>query len=357
MIPVMSHAIPIQNLYYLLCYAWDQLPEGELVDISADDSKSLVGLFSRVLSQGAMRLMRRGFVRGYIPESEETARLRGRLDISASMERLSWQHGRMVCEFDELSHNVLQNRILKTTLDDLWHADGIGDETRDLIHRQLEALRGVERIFITSGIFRRVHLHRNNRFYRFLLNVCELLHDSKLPEQRDGKTRFRDFVRDPKLMPGLFERFVKNFYTREQKQFKVSAINIEWAAEGDLENLAMLPKMRTDVSLWSADRTIILDCKFYKEAMSGWHGSEKIHAGNLYQIYSYLRNAEHKEGWVSSEGILLYPAVRKSFDHSFQTAEHPVRLASVDLDQPWDVIHQRLLAVIGIGEMADALKH
>ena len=339
----MAHAIPIQNLYYLLCYAWDQLAEGELVDISANDSKSLTELFGRVLSQGTMRLMRRGFDRGYILESEETPRLRGRLDISASMERLSWQRGRMVCEFDELSHNVLHNRILKTTLEDLWHAEGVGNETRNLIHRQLEALRDVDRIFITSGLFRRVHLHRNNRFYRFLLNVCELLHESKLPEQRDGKTRFRDFVRDPNLMPGVFERFVKNFYTREQKQFKVGAIKIDWLAEGDQ---TLLPQMRTDVSLRSKERTIILDCKFYKEAMSGWYGTEKLHAGNLYQIYSYLRNAEHKDGWKASEGILLYPAVRKSFDHSFNIEGHPVRVASVDLDQPWNVIHRRLLEVI-----------
>ena len=342
----MAHAIPIQNLYYLLCYAWDQLAEGELVDIAANDSKSLTELFGRVLSQGTMRLMRRGFDRGYILESEETPRLRGRLDISASMERLSWQRGRMVCEFDELNHNVLQNRILKTTLEDLWHAEGVGKETQDLIHRQLEALREVDRVFITSGLFRRVHLHRNNRFYRFLLNVCELLHESKLPEQKDGKTRFRDFVRDPKLMPGVFEKFVRNFYFREQKRFKVGAIKIDWVAEGDTESLATLPIMRTDVSLWSAERSIILDCKFYKEAMGGWFGSEKIHAGNLYQIHSYLRNAEHKAGWKASEGILLYPAVKKSFDHSFVIAGHKVRVASVDLDQPWDVIHMRLLQVL-----------
>lgn len=344
----MEHTIPIQNLYYLLCYAWDQLAEGELVDISANDSKSLTELFGRVLSQGTMRLVRRGFDRGYILESEETPRLRGRLDISASMERLSWQRGRMVCEFDELSHNVLHNRILKTTLEDLWNAEGVGNETRDMIHRQLEGLRDVDRVFITSGLFRRVHLHRNNRFYRFLLNVCELLHDSRLPEQRDGKTRFRDFVRDPKLMPALFERFVKNFYTREQKCFSMGAVKIDWAADGDAECRALLPQMRTDVSLWSENRSIILDCKFYKEAMNGWYGAEKLHAGNLYQIYSYLRNAEHKEGWKSSEGILLYPAVRKSFDHSFHIAGHRVRVASVNLDQPWDAIHHRLLDVIGV---------
>ena len=342
----MSAEIPIQNLYYLLCYAWDQLAEGEVVDIAADDSKSLTELFARILTQGTQRLMKRGFDRGYLPEVEETPRLRGKLDISASMKRLSWREGRMVCEFDELSHNVLHNRILKTTLEDLWHAEGIGSEVRDLIHRQLEAMRGIERVAITSGLFGRVHLHRNNRFYRFLLNVCELLHDSKLPEPRAGPNRFQAFVRDPKLMPAVFESFVKNFYHRKQAEFSVGRAQFRWAATAPEASLAVLPVMKTDVSLWSAQRRIILDCKFYREAMTGWLGTAKVHAGNLYQIYAYIRNADQYEKWKGSEGILLYPAVRTSFDHSFEIEGHRVRIASVDLDQPWQMIHTRLLDVI-----------
>ena len=344
----MSAEIPIRNLYYLLCYAWDYLEEREAVDIAADDSKSLTELLARVLAQGTQRLMTRGFDRGYIPEAEETSRLRGRLDISASMERLSWHAGRMVCEFDELSHNVLHNRILKSTLEDLWHAEGIGGKVRDLIHRQLEAMRDVDRVTITSGLFRRVHLHRNNRFYRFLLNVCELLHDSKLPEQRDGHHRFQDFVRDPKQMHRLFERFVKHFYLREQTPFRVGSPQFKWAATGPEASMAILPVMQTDVSLWSAKRRIILDCKFYKEAMTSRFESAKARSGHLYQLYAYLRNAGHDPDWEGSEGILLYPAVRNSFDYSLEIDGHPVRIASVDLDRPWQEIHARLLEVISI---------
>lgn len=338
--------IPIQNLYYLLCYAWDQLAEGELVDVAADDSKNLVELFARVLTNGTQRLVRRGFDRGYLAEIEQTPRLRGKLDISASIGRLSWQSGTMVCEFDELSHNILHNRILKTTLETLGHAEGIGDTARDLIHKQLEILRPVERVAITSGIFRRVHLHRNNRYYRFLMNVCELLHDSRLPDQKDGKVRFKDFIRDERRMPYLFESFVKTFFSREQKKFRVGSIQLKWAAHGKPEHLAVLPVMKTDVSLWSEERSIILDCKFYKEAMSGWRGSERIHAANLYQIYAYLRNAEEREGWEHSEGILLYPAVKGRFDHKLTIAGHLIRVMSVDLDRPWDEIHKQLMGVI-----------
>ena len=124
----MAKEIPIQNLYYLLCYAWDQLAEGALIDLKASDSKSLSELFARVLAHGTQHLVKRGFDRGYLVHSEETARLRGRFNLSASMQRLSWRQGRMVCEFDELDHNILHNRILKTTILDVLDAGGIEKE-------------------------------------------------------------------------------------------------------------------------------------------------------------------------------------------------------------------------------------
>ena len=342
----MATEIPIQNLYYLLCYAWDQLAEGMLIDIEACDSKSLSELFARVLAHGTQHLVKRGFDRGYLVHGEETSRLRGRFHLSESMKRQSWRQGRMVCEFDELDHNILHNRILKTTILDVLHAGGIEKETRNLLREQAAALRHIAPVQITSGLFRRVHLHRNNRFYRFILNVCELIHDSKLPEQRDGKTRFRDFIRDERKMPSLFENFVKTFFRKEQKRFQVGSIQLKWAAVGTVEHRSVLPIMKTDVSLWSQERSIILDCKFYKEAMSGWRGSEKVHASNLYQIYAYLRNAEERPGWENSEGILLYPAVRSSFDYRVSIAGHPVRILSIDLDRPWSEIHTRLLSLL-----------
>ena len=42
--------IPIQNIYYLLCYAWDKLEEKELIDVDPVGMTELVDLFARVLS-------------------------------------------------------------------------------------------------------------------------------------------------------------------------------------------------------------------------------------------------------------------------------------------------------------------
>jgi len=342
----MADSIPIQNIYYLLCYAWDQLEEGKIIDVAAEDPMSLAELFAKVLANGTSHLVRRGFDRGYIQHSEETPRLRGRLTLASSMKHLSWLRGRMVCEFDELSHDILHNRILKTTIEKLLQVREIPQKTRNQLREQAGFLSNVRQVRLTSSLFRRVHLHRNNRFYRFLLNICELIHDSMLPEEETGHTRFRDFVRDSGKMPTLFEQFVRNFYKREQNEFQVDRITLSWQALGREEDLAVLPGMHTDVSLRSPDRSIILDCKFYKEAMSRHRGSLKIHSPNLYQLYAYIRNAESRQGWENSGGILLYPAVGTDFDHQYIIAGHPVRVVSVDLARPWREIHQRLLSIL-----------
>ncbi|MDQ8192522.1 5-methylcytosine restriction system specificity protein McrC [Roseibacillus persicicus] len=338
----MPSEIPIQNLYFLLCYAWDRLPEAKEVDIAANDCHSLTELLAKLLANGTQRLIKRGLDRDYLPHREDTAVPRGRMDLTASFPLLAARKQRLVCEFDEFTHNTLPNRILKTTLASLHHVDGLGENTNILLLQQNELLRRIPPIRLTSRLFQRVRLHRNNRDYRFLLNICQLLHDTRLPEQKDGKTRFRDFTREPRLMPALFEAFVKNFYKREQSKYQVSAIQLEWDAHCTEGDRAILPIMRTDVSLWSPDHSIILDCKFYKEAMVGRY-DPKAHSSHLYQIYSYLRNAESRQGWEKSEGILLYPANGDSFDHLFRIANHNIRVLTVDLGKPWKDIHAELL--------------
>ena len=38
--------IPVQNVYYLLCYAWDHVQEGDAVDVASEEFGGLVDLFA-----------------------------------------------------------------------------------------------------------------------------------------------------------------------------------------------------------------------------------------------------------------------------------------------------------------------
>src|SRR3954466_13854019 len=107
--------IPIQNIYFLLCYAWDKLEEENVVDVDPAGITELVDLFARVLISGTNHLLKRGFDRNYVAHQEWTGRLRGRGDISA-VAKTGRVTATLPCEFDELSYDVLHNQILKATI-------------------------------------------------------------------------------------------------------------------------------------------------------------------------------------------------------------------------------------------------
>ena len=45
-------AIPIENIYYLFCYAWDRFEEAQSIPIGGSTSPDLPNLLARVLLYG-----------------------------------------------------------------------------------------------------------------------------------------------------------------------------------------------------------------------------------------------------------------------------------------------------------------
>ena len=146
-------------------------------------------------------------------------------------------------------------------------------------------------------------------------------------------------------MPILFEKFILNFYKRNS-DFRVSSPYLYWNLDGEGESQSLVPRMETDVCLIKPDRQIILDCKFYKEAFSYRKKAQKFKSTHLYQLFSYLENSPRKEQWHNQEGMLLYPATSQGFSHELKLNGHKLRLLSIDLDQPWRQLHQKLLALL-----------
>ncbi|MCX6972597.1 MAG: hypothetical protein NTV93_20940 [Verrucomicrobia bacterium] len=349
-------AIPIANLYYLLAYAWDHsLSEAELVPIDAELCPDLNNFFATVLDSAAHRLVRRGLDQTYIGFGEETARIRGRIDISASEKQLSRTRGRLICIYDDLSPDVLHNQILKATIRLLRNDQQVNKESRKRLAKTLDVFRDVSDLQVTPHHFHRVQLHRNNRAYRFIIHLCELIHDSLLPDRAEaGTRRFRDFTRDEKVMPKVFENFIRNFAIRHLAALKISPMHIKWHATNFGETTeGYLPGMITDVTVEWSDRKLILDCKYYQQAMTTHYDALRFDSGNLYQLHAYLTNKAVEPGWEDVEGMLLYPSNGYSFDHTFTLhGHHRIRIATVDLQQPWTSIESELLELFGRNQPA-----
>jgi len=337
--------IPIQNIYYLLCYAWGHMREGEIVETGATGRTQLADLFAQVLANGTRRVLRQGLDRGYVTRSEDTARLRGRVDLSASVQRALLPKAQAHCHYDTLSQDVLHNRILKSTMRHLARTEGLDHGLRDSLIRLSHRFRNVRDVPLRRSLFRRVQLHGNNAFYRFLMNICALVEQNLIAEEGGEGQRFRDFREDDARMGMLFERFVRTFYEHEQDRYRVSAPHIQWDLDGPAPS--HLPSMRTDVVLQSQNRTIIIDTKYYAHTLQSHHGIQSYHSANLYQLFSYLKNAEAKGlDFEKAEGLLLYPTVSIDLNESFRAQGHRVRVCTVNLAQDWKAIHCDLLELV-----------
>ena len=343
----MEPVIPIQNLYFIFCYAWKKLEESKAVEVGAVDSPELADLFAKVLISGLEHIIRRGIDRGYLPIREELYTLRGRINVYDSMKQSVRRSPRLVCEHDELSPNILTNRIIKTTIRRLMNTSGLDQEHAHQLRVLLKSFEEIDELRLSTQAFRQVQIHRNNSFYSFLISICELIYDFTLPEGNGKSYKFSDIVRDEVRMRLVFQDFVKNFFAIES-DFVVTPLSMKWDATSDNEEeLNLLPSMTTDIHLGKGDRRIIVDTKYYKESLQEHFGKQSIHSAHLYQLFSYLKNAEPRgPEYLNAEGILLYPAVGEKLSFKAEIQGHSVRVCSIKLDQPWQMIKSDLLNLL-----------
>jgi len=332
--------IPIRNIYYLLCYAWNRLEERDLIEISTDGSPDLLNLLARILLSGSKTLLKRGLEQQYLSQTETYQGIKGKLDVSQSFKKNLFVKGLAICEYDELSSDILANQILNTTLINLYRTEGLDAKLRHEIKAVLWRMNDVSEISISAGVFRQIELQQRNILYSFLLNISELIYLNLLPNQIEGHFTFRDFVKDEKQMARVFEEFIRNFYKIEVPEAKVYREDLRWKMTG--ENTHFLPKMQTDISMKTNGKKLIIDAKYYTETLQKYYNSEKIHSSHLYQLFAYLKNQEDTQ----AEGILIYPTTEKSLSLSYTHEGHKIRVETLNLNQDWQGIRTDLLVII-----------
>lgn len=340
--------IPIRNIYYLFCYAWGHFREGQQIDVAGIESPELQDLLAHTLISGTNHLLRRGLDRGYIEVGEDTGHPRGRIDFGETVKRVLLQHARVHCLVDELSHDVLQNQILKATIGRLRRVEGLDPELQQQLSVLFQKLGEVSDIRLTRQTFRRIQCNSNNAFYRFLLKLCELSYQMLLPEEGGTGFRFYNVLEDEVRMANVFEAFVRNFYHVEQSVYRRGPRTIHWDLDLPSDEIrAVLPGMENDIRLDGPGRTIVIDTKYYKDALRSHYGRRILHSGNLYQIFSYLKNLRPAlPPGTQLEGILLYPAAAQELDLTLSVQGNSIRVYTLNLNQDWRQIHADLLGLL-----------
>ena len=335
--------IPIRNLYYLFLYAWARFPGGTVGEAGIDKSPDLPNLFAKLLSAGTRRLFRRGLDRGYKTFTEELVGPRGRLRLDRMIKETTQLRGTAVCDFDELTHDVLHNQVLKATLTNLAGCLDVEKGTRHDLRSLARRFHDVADIRLSASHFRRIAVSRNNREYIFLMRLCEFVFWSLMPDERGAAARFQQVLEDEVRMSAVFEDFLRNFFQLHRTEYRVRAESPEWYVSGATEDdLAFLPRMITDITLRHPDHTIIVDAKFYRKALVQGPYGERVRSQHLYQLVTYLQHERMRQEDKGLSGMLIYPDVGRSLRLRYRLLGIPVMVATVDLSQEWRDIEAEL---------------
>jgi 5-methylcytosine-specific restriction enzyme subunit McrC len=333
----------------------DQL-RNQIVANVATETGGLIGQLDERTKQamndirnGIQHLIKRGLDRAYISETSDIPGIRGKLEISASIKRRGRVDGRAVCTFDELSHDVLHNQLLKASLIRLVRTDQIDSGLRRELSDLLLRFANVRTIALRNEAFRQVQLHSNNRFYRLLLSVCALLHRQMLPDSTGATYRFVDFSEEQ--LDTIFQSFVRNFFAHHQSIYRVSAERLRWQRTIANESvLSYMPTMMTDVSMESPTRKLVIETKFYEKTLRRHHRDDdkgKVNSSHLYQLFAYLQNLGVRDN-RAIDGLLLYAQAEDELFLELNMFGHDIRIATIDLASSPESIGARLFRCAGI---------
>lgn len=345
--------IPIRNIYFLLLYAWAQFPPGPVAPAGIDQSPDVPNLLANLLATGIRRLLRRGLDRGYSTFTEELIGLRGRLRIDTMIKECTQLKGTAICDFDDLTHDVLQNQILKATVAELARCPAVEERIRHDLRIVGRRLRDVRDLRLTASCFRQLVISGNNREYLFLMQLCEFVYWSLMPERGGTGARFQQVLDDELRMSAVFENFLRNFFRLHRVDYRVRSEASEWnVTDATQEDLALLPRMLTDITLRNSERTIIIDAKYYRKPLAAGPYGERVRSQHLYQLLTYLQHERVREPAKHLCGMLIYPDVGRSLRLKYRLLNIPVIVATVDLGKEWQEITHDLSALLN--ECADA---
>lgn len=344
-------SIFIKNIYYMLSYAFTPLKQSVYDDIQKESFDNIHNLFGAILSKGIGMQLKQGLYRTYINRVEPLSVVRGKIDMSGTVRNRLEHRMCVTCDYDELSENNLLNQILKSTVLLLLRQKDVDERYKAELKKEMLYFSAVDEIELSGIRWSDIRFQRNNRTYQLLLGICQLLIEGSLMATEKGEYHLAHFI-DEQRMSRLYEKFILEYYTQEFgeriKGFSSRAAQIPWQLDDGYD--ALLPVMQTDITLTYGHQILIIDAKYYRRTMQTNHDVQTLHSGNLYQIFTYVKNKEAQlsgTGYKVS-GMLLYAKTDEELvpDNIYQMSGNQISVKTLDLNHEFSEIEGQLKQIV-----------
>ena len=338
----------IQNIYYMLSYAFQILKQEDYKQIAGEKFDKIHDLFAAILEKGVSRQVKQGLYREYVPIQENLPVMRGKLNMSETMHLQVQRKQKLACDFDEFSEDNLYNQILKVTIHRLIRADDVADKRKQSLRHLSVFLNNVKLIQPDHIAWNGLIYQRNNRNYEMLLNICYFVLNGMLQTTEDGSYKLLSF--SDEHMERLYEKFLLEYYKQHHPELDPKSTQINWnlTEQNDRAMIQFLPKMQTDITLQKDGRTLIIDAKYYSRSMAQNYEKETLRSAHLYQIFAYVKNMD-KENTGNVSGLLLYAKTEEEVfpeGEQFVIGGNSIGARTLDLNQRFDIISKQLDEII-----------
>jgi 5-methylcytosine-specific restriction enzyme subunit McrC len=349
----MTASIPIKNIYYMLSYSYKELKHSAYQRCGREEFAHIYDLLTEILIIGLKPLTKRGLYHTYEPHQDILTSVRGKIDINGSIQLALQRRRALQCEFDEFMVDNLYNQIIKSTISVLLRQTSVCIAQKTVLKQLYYHFGTVTEFRDVSRInWKQLTYHQHNQHYRLLLHICKFIIDCVIIDPSRGTYLLDSFV-DTQRMSQLYESFVRDYFRYHYPQLKPGSPFIDWqVSDGDVYQL---PRMKSDIVLTGAVRSLIIDTKYYSKSMQQNYDTYKLHSSHLYQMFTYLKNyvAPHHHDVA---GLILYAKTDATVapNTSVVMSGHRLSVKSLDLNTEFAQIKAQLDAIIqenfGIGD-------
>lgn len=320
-----------RKLVHLLAVAMDLDIDGGALTALGWQKDNLLEILIRLFSLKLIDALRHGMPRHYIERQEEIATLRGRLDVTRQFTRLAANPARLACRFDELSPDIVINRIMRVAVDRLRRISQSPDNQRrlaelaftyaDIVAVPPQALRWDE-----------VRLDRTNARWKDLLALARLILGERFQTTSMGEQAGFSLLFE---MNTLFEEYVGRMLRRALSGSRLS-VHLQGgrlycleAAEDGRRTF----QTRPDILIRRGTEVVhIVDAKWKRIASRIDDPKQGVSQADVYQMMAY------GQLYRCSALTLLYPHHGALGDAAGTLSRHRVgataqrlRMATVDI--------------------------
>lgn len=168
-----------------------------------------------------------------------------------------------------------------------------------------------------------------------------------LQTKSDGTVCLMDFLEEQRMCR-LYEKFILEYYRKEHPEITANASQISWQLDNDMSD--MLPVMQTDIMLSRGNSILIIEAKYYSHTMQTQFDTYSIHSGNLYQIFTYVKNKEIElaDTQHAVSGMLLYAKTDETLlpNQTYHMSGNKISVKTLDLACDFGKIAEQLNEIV-----------